>query len=250
MKGFIIDDEEAPRLILKHLLRKIEPSVEVVGEASNLMDGVAQLKTLTIDVLFLDIEMPKHKGLEIDQFLQGPLDFEIVFVTAYSQYAIEAFKLSAFDYLLKPLNKEALQETIQRLQLKRNFLNDRMRALEVLRNNLNTSNDQQFLLRTHKGEVVIRLRDLISLEADGMYTHLVLQNERITASRPLKEILADLPDYFFRTHRSYAVNLQKVQLPARISNEGVKTSAGYVPLSGRNRQAFLEKLQSIDNGAI
>jgi len=245
MKGFIIDDEEAPRLILRHLLKKIEPSVEILGEANNLLDGVTKLKNLEIDVLFLDIEMPKNKGLEIDQFLHGPLDFEIVFVTAYSQYAIEAFKLSAFDYLLKPLQQDDLQATLSRLEVKRQLLMDRVKGLEVLRNNLKKANNQQYLLRTHKEELVIQLNDIVSLEADGMYTHFILEKERITASRPLKEILIDLPDYFFRTHRSHAVNLQKVILPVRISNEGIKTSVGYIPLSSRNRQAFIDKMQSI-----
>lgn len=246
MNAYIIDDEDAPRLILKHLLGRIDPSITILGEANNLQDGVEELKNLEVDVLFLDIEMPKHKGLEIDQFLQGPLNFEIVFVTAYSQYAIEAFKLSAFDYLLKPLNQADLEATIQRLKLKKEYFNDRLNGLEVLRNNLRESKEQQYLLRTHKEELVIQVNEIVSLEADGMYTHIVLLNERITASRPLKEILADLPDCFFRTHRSYAVNLHNVSIPVRISGEGVKTSVGYVPLSGRNKQSFIERMKSVE----
>ncbi len=246
MKAYIIDDEEAPRLILKHLLTKIDPLITILGEANNLKDGVNELKDLDVDVLFLDIEMPKHKGLEIDHFLQGPLNFEIVFVTAYSQYAIEAFKLSAFDYLLKPLNQNDLEATINRLKAKQQYLNDRIQSLEVLRNNLEESKEQQYLLRTHKEDVVIQVNDIVSLEADGMYTHIVLLNERITASRPLKEILSDLPDFFFRTHRSYAVNLRNVSLPIRISAEGVKTSVGYTPLSGRNKQNFIERMKLVE----
>lgn len=244
MKGYIIDDEEAPRLILKHLLKKIQPTITILGESSNLLDGIQAVKKLDIDVLFLDIEMPRHKGLEIDQFLEGPWEFDIVFITAYSKYAIEAFKLSAFDYLLKPLNSTELQATIHRLEAKQQFLNDRLNKLEILRNNLNPNHSQQYLLRTHKEELVIQVSEIVSLEADGMYTHLVLQHEKITASKPLKEILSDLPDFFFRTHRSYAVNLNNVILPIRISNEGVKTKTGYVPLSNPNKQAFMNALAS------
>jgi len=245
MKGFIIDDEAAPRLILRHLLKEIEPQIEILGEANNLEEGMAALKHLSIDVLFLDIEMPRHKGLDIHQFLDAPLDFEIIFVTAFSEYAIRAFKLSAFDYLLKPVKPEDLESSIHRLKEKRNQLQKQLLGLDVLRNNLSKKDTQQYLLRTHREELVIEVNDIINLEADGMYTDIVLTNERITASKPMKEILSDLPDFFFRSHRSFAINLNNVELPVRITNEGVRMKTGTaVALSNRKKQAFIEQMKS------
>jgi two-component system LytT family response regulator len=244
MKGFIIDDEAAPRLILKHLLNQITPKVEVVGEANNLKDGIASLSKLKIDVLFLDIEMPQHKGLEILELFDGPIDFKIIFVTAYSEYAIQAFKLSAFDYLLKPLKKNELQETLQRLVKNGN----EEANIELLNHNLQDQNDQQYLLRTHREEFVINVKNIISLEADGMYTNIVLKNDKLTASKPMKDILADLPDCFFRTHRSFAVNLQQVERPIRINNAGIKTTIGtFIPLSMRKKDNFLERIEKISD---
>lgn len=243
MKGYLIDDEQAPRLILKHLLQRLEPKVEIVGEASSLEEGVEELKSKAIDVLFLDIEMPKYKGLDIDKFMKSPLPFEIVFVTAYSQYAIQAFKLSAFDYLLKPVNRKDLEACLARLIVKKDQHRQRIHGLEVLRKNLSENEQHQYLLRTHKEELLINVEDIINLEADGMYTDIVLKNDRITASKPMKEILADLPNTFYRTHRSYAVNLMQVEIPVRVSTAGIKTRVGsFVPLSNRNKQAFLEHM--------
>ena len=243
MKAFIIDDEAAPRLILKHLLNQLDCEVNVVGEATNLKDGVEAISRMSIDVLFLDIEMPQHKGIEIHQLFPGEVEFDIVFVTAYSKYAIQAFKLAAFDYLLKPIKLQELSETLARLEKKQG----RMRQqLSVLSSNLLDKDNQSYLLRTHKEEFLIQVNSIVSLEADGMYTHLVLKEKKITASKPMKEILADLPSYFFRSHRSYAVNLHQIEIPVRIRPEGIKTSVGtFVPLSVRNKQQFIVRANSL-----
>lgn len=104
----------------------------------------------------------------------------------------------------------------------------------------------QYVLKTHREEFVLKVSDIVSLEADGMYTHIVLKDERITASKPMKEILADLPETFFRTHRSYALNTEQVAKPVRIGVSGVKTSIGtFVPISSRNKAAFIAHLDRI-----
>ncbi len=243
MRAYIIDDEDAPRLILKHLLGQISTNVEVIGESNNLKDGVEEIKQKGIDVLFLDIEMPRHRGLEIDQFFDGVIDFEIVFVTAYSEFAIRAFKLSAFDYLLKPLKKVDLEDTLKRLEKKKSQISNQENHLKLLSQNLESQDNQHYLLRTHREDVIIKINEIVSLEADGMYTDIVLKDERITASKPMKEILADLPDFFFRTHRSYSINLNQVAIPVRITQEGVKTKNGtFVPLSSRSKQLFLDRI--------
>lgn len=244
MKGYIIDDEEAPRLTLKHLLKQIEPEVEIVGEANSLLAGVEELKNCKVDVLFLDIEMPGNKGLDILQFIEDPVDFEIIFVTAYSEHAIQAFKLSAFDYLLKPLNINDLSFSLKRLRDKQTYFKNLGAGLDVLRKNLAHEEPKQYCLRTHREEIIISLDEIVSLEADGMYTDIVLTNEKITASKPMKEILSDLPETFFRSHRSYAVNLNFVELPIRLSSVGIKTKIGtYIPLSNRKKQEFTDAMR-------
>ena len=246
MKAFIIDDETAPRLILKHLLNQLDCKITVVGEATNLKDGVEALSNMTIDVLFLDVEMPQHKGIEIHQLFPREVEFDIIFVTAYSKYAIQAFKLAAFDYLLKPIKFQELSETVARLEKKQGKI---QQQLKVLSTNLLDKNNQTYLLRTHKEEFLIQVNSIVSLEADGMYTHLVLKDRRIIASKPINKILADLPDYFFRSHRSYAVNLLQLEFPIIIRPEGIKTSIGtFVTLSLRNKQQFIIRVNNFCSG--
>ncbi|MCT4664993.1 MAG: LytTR family DNA-binding domain-containing protein [Flavobacteriales bacterium] len=245
MKAFIIDDEKAPRLILKHLLEEINIEILVIGESDNLMDGIDQIKQKPIDILFLDIEMPNHTGLEILNKFQDPIDFEIIFVTAYNQFAIQAFKLSAFDYLLKPLKKNELEDTLKRLK-KRKGKDLMKKKTTVLETNLNPYDKPVYLLKTHKEEYLILIDEIISLEADGMYTHLILEKETITASKPLKEILEDLPTHFFRSHRSFGINLKQVHIPLSIKTEGIRTNINtYIPLSQRNKTSFLNKIKML-----
>ncbi|MDG1476116.1 MAG: response regulator [Vicingaceae bacterium] len=244
IRGYLIDDELAPRITLKHLLSNMEPEVQIVGEADSLKKGLDEIRNMKVDVLFLDIEMPEHKGLDIIDLIDFSIGFEIVFVTAYSEYAIQAFKLSAFDYLLKPVRKNEIQETLLRLQ-KRLTKNLSSQSLAILSSNLKDNGNEKYLLRTHAEEFLINVNDIVSLEADGMYTHIVLANKKITASKPMKEILDDLPNFFFRTHRSYSVNLKQVEQPVRLTTAGVKTKIDhYVSVSTRNKNMFLGALRN------
>lgn len=246
MNVYIIDDEKAPRLILKHLLAQLNSQTQVIGESNSLIEGIQDIKknNLAIDVLFLDIEMPEKSGLEIRSLIKDSLDFHIVFVTAYSQYAIDAFKLSAFDYLLKPVKANELEACLIRLTSAKTKLKDQ---LALLSKNLSNDEEKVYLVRTHKEEYFIKISTIISLEADGMYTHIHLENKKITASKPLKEILNDLPNFFFRTHRSFAVNIYNMEKPIRISNGQIISKTGLIPISQRRKAAFLDEVKKTNN---
>lgn len=246
LKVYIIDDEEAPRKLLRYLLDKHLPYLIVVGEANSLKSGVEDLKDKEIDILFLDIEMPEHKGLEILNFIPRPISFELIFITAYNDYAIKAFKLSAFDYLLKPLEIEELKASIERLLLKmkheKGYKNEQ---LNVLDNNLKAATSRNYYLKTHREELVIPLDEIFYLEADGMYTSIFLKNEQLTVSKPLKEVLNELPDYFIRTHRSFAINLSNVISPLKISKDTVLLNEGFiVPLSSRRKSDVIKAFEN------
>jgi two-component system LytT family response regulator len=243
MNAFIIDDEEAPRKLLRYLLKDNE-KISVVGEAERLIDGLKKINELSIDVLFLDIEMPENSGLEILHLLNGSVDFEIIFVTAYSQYAINAFKLSAFDYLLKPIQPEELESSISRLfSKKEKTLHIPSSQIKVLQHNLSVHPNKTYYLRTHKEEFVIPISSIMYLEADGMYTNFVLIEERITASKPLKEVLKELPACMFRTHRSFAVNIENLFMPIRFLNNCiVLNNNDMVPLSANKKENLISLL--------
>ncbi|MGB1103878.1 MAG: LytR/AlgR family response regulator transcription factor [Crocinitomicaceae bacterium] len=118
--------------------------------------------------------------------------------------------------------------------------------LEVLQNNLTNQDNSQYVLRTHREEFIININDIIHLEADGMYTNIVMDGDRITASKPMKDILSDLPNTFFRTHRSYAINLDQVLKPVRITQNGIMTKQKtIVPLSARKKDLFMQEVGKV-----
>tara|TARA_B100000508_G_C11465742_1_gene282295 strand:+ start:1102 stop:1869 length:768 start_codon:yes stop_codon:yes gene_type:complete len=245
LRAYIIDDEEAPRKLLRYLINRHLPEIKIVGESNLLRRGVEEIMELSIDILFLDIEMPEHKGTEILNFISTPVNFEIIFVTAYNDYAIDAFKLSAFDYLLKPLQPDELKNSIERLRDKLAIRSGHDEGqIELLDQNLN-STKRTYCLRTHREEYVIPLEDILYLEADGMYTSIYLKDNEITASKPLKEILSDLPDQFIRTHRSFAVNMKNIKSPLKFSGNAIELLGDRaVPVSTRKRSELMDSFRS------
>lgn len=212
----IIDDENKARLLLRNMLADVAPEMQVLTDCDDLPSGVKAIKKLKPEIVFLDIEMPGHSGLEIlDFFNEDEIDFEIVFVTGYSEYAIQAFKLSAIDYLLKPINPDHLQQTILRLQ--RNDEKQKLQEYKALQHNLAYNHDVQdkcIIVNLSNSTRFIKIKDIVYLSAEGSYCHLYLKSqEKLLASKNLKyfeERLVDFPQ-FFRCHKSYIINLKEVK---------------------------------------
>ena len=247
MKAFIIDDEKHPKTILKLFLATHFPEIEVVGEADRLQEGLEAMAQMeTVDVLFLDIDMPGHSGLEVRKVYPGTIDFEIIFVTAYHQYAIEAIKLSALDYLLKPLQEKEFRASILRLKERLTEKKSISRKLEILEHNLSSQQSSKLWIKTHKGSVVFLVDEILFLEAEGMYTTIHAANKKITASKPLRKILEVLPEHFFRCHRSFALNLHNLELPISIVKGKIKlSSTDWVPVSEGKKADLFRALEAI-----
>jgi two-component system, LytTR family, response regulator len=211
----IIDDENMARALLRNILQDVAPNVNILAECDDLPNGIKAIHKYNPDIVFLDIEMPGHSGLSIlDFFNDEEVNFDIVFTTGYSEYAIQAFKLSATDYLLKPINPEALQETVERI-FKADEKN-KQQNYKALQNNLkhNADGADKCIVVNLTGVTrFIKVKDIALLEADGSYSKIYLKNnEKITASKNLKhfeEALSGLPN-FFRSHKSNIVNLKFV----------------------------------------
>ncbi|MDI9312856.1 MAG: LytTR family DNA-binding domain-containing protein [Limnohabitans sp.] len=214
MRVVIIDDENKARSVLKSILVEYCSDVEQIFEADNLLSGIEILKKETIDVLFLDIEMPQHSGLELFDFIPvESVNFEIIFTTAYSEYAIKAFEFSAIDYLLKPLRPNKVKEALIKAQksLTQNQLQQRL--LE-LKNSLASDKFSKLALPVEDGILFVKLEEIFVLEAEGMYTNFHLtQNRKILISKPMKFFsdLLESKDLFYKPHRSYLVNLKYLQ---------------------------------------
>lgn len=243
MKAIIIDDEKRARHLLLELLKTYCPQIDELIEASDLISGVELIKSEKPQLVFLDIEMPNQSGLDILEYFPEQIDFKIIFVTAYNQYAIEAFKLSAVDYLLKPVDVKELKSAVLKAEeaIKASDLSDQ---LNKLRNSLKQLSMDKIALEIPKGILFTSHDDIIYFEADGMYTNVQLKDgKQKTICKPLKHFVEQLENnaMFFKCHRSYFINLKYVE-------ELVKDDGDYlmmhnkkkIPISKSKKEQFLE----------
>lgn len=237
LKAIIVDDEPKARSILSTLLADYCPQVEVVGQASNLPAAAELIKDLKPDVVFLDIEMPEYSGLQILNFFEIP-DFEIIFTTAYQEYAIKAFQLSALDYLLKPIDIDLLIKSCEKLsKRKEGAVNQK---LDVLKSHYEDRESRKIALSTSEGVLFVDVDELICFAADGSYTHISLVGKPrpIMVSRNLKHFEQLLEKYpvFMRTHRSFLVNIKHVKQYLKHENGVLVLSNGMEASVARERK--------------
>jgi two-component system LytT family response regulator len=207
MKAIVIDDEKRARVSISLILQEYCPDVELVAECENLPEGVKAIRKFNPDVVLLDIEMPGHSGLELlDFFDEKEVKFKIIFTTAYHEYALQAFKFSAVDYLLKPINPDELCQAIERLGKQKNEISNYSLLKETLKQNVlekiavPSANTIQF----------IETKNIIYIKGDGAYSEIIcIGNVKHVVSRNLKnfeEILCH-DSRFIRVHKSYIVNM-------------------------------------------
>lgn len=246
MKAIIIDDEENAIIILKKLLQQFSPFIEIVTTASNGRQGLEALNQHNPDILFLDIEMPGMTGFEMLEQLDT-YNFQVIFTTAYDQYAIKALKFSALDYLLKPVDpdelKAAVDKAVKKKQERFSFLNDFKEAMGNFKNSV--SHPRKLALSTLEGVSFIDLDEIIRLNSSGNYTYVYLSGgERAVASKTLKEFEDILSQQgFIRVHKSHLINVQHVK--KYIRGEGgtlIMSDNSEVDVSVRKRGELMSML--------
>ena len=224
----IVDDEKLARELLTEYLETF-PEIEIVGEASNGTDAVTQIDKLKPDLLFLDVQMPGMTGFDVlDDINHEPY---IIFVTAYDQYAIQAFEKNAVDYLLKPLDQERFRQAVDRaLKRKKTEAGNIEDLLGSMRPNYTRANFESHIF-VQKSEKLFSLPvdEILHLEASGDYTIITTKNDQFVSSSgigKLEEIMN--PDKFIRVHRSTIVNINYLKEIERHFNGGmvVKMQSG------------------------
>ena len=211
IKAIIVDDESAARNMLRQVLAEHCPVVELIGEATNVKDAVKLILKEQVELVFLDIEMPEENGFALFEYFAQP-SFETIFCTAYSEYAIRAFEVSAVSYLLKPLNIKALQLAVEKA-IKQHGQNQIIARIGLLRENLQVQQLQKIALPLSDSLMFVDVEDIFYFEADGSYTNVYTPKGKVLVSRKLKTFEDILTDdaRFFRTHRSYFVNIENIK---------------------------------------
>jgi two-component system LytT family response regulator len=212
IKAIVVDDERWARTVLTKLLEQNCPTVEIVATCVDLVSAVEQIKLLEPDVVFLDVKMPDYAGYEIINFFTK-INFSLIFVTAFDQYAIKAFELNAVDYLVKPIDRKKLVMAVDKLTTKlekENYLE----SYEELLKTIKSKGFKKIILPELGNRRIVDLSTILAIKADDTYCKVYLKEKKtITVSKTLKhfeELLDDNPS-FFRSHRSWIVNLEHVQ---------------------------------------
>jgi len=240
LRAVIIEDEENSRTALKNMLTEFCEGIAVVGMAGSIAEGVKTIIEFEPDLVFLDIELPNGNGFELFNYFPAG-HFDVIFTTAYNQYAVQAFKLSAIDYLLKPINLEELRSALEKVHDKKHaaFLKDK---IETLRNNLNNT-FHKLALPSSDGLIFIELNEIIRCEAKGNYTqfHLINGSKHLITKTlgHYEEILKD--SNFFRTNRADLVNLNHIQKYTRQKRATILLSDGTtLSIAEGRKNSFLE----------
>lgn len=239
IKAIIIEDENRAQIYLKGVLEMIAPEVEIVSVCDDLPSGVIAIRKYKPDLVFLDIEMPKYNGLEIVNFFdENEMNFAIIFTTAYNQYAIQAFKTSAIDYLLKPIDPNELKAAIDRFSKKHtNPFREIIQVTEQLKK------ETKIAIPDGNSLIMVAPSEILYLKADNSYTQIVLlSGKKMVTSRFLKNFEESLKEHsqFFRCHKSYIINTEYIVSYSK-SDGGTVTLQNQIeiPVSGDKVEELL-----------
>ena len=213
IKAIITDDDLFTCEQLKDKIKLLIPQLEVVAVCENALQGLEAIKKLKPQVVFLDIQMPGLSGFEMLDHLDQD-SFEVIFITSFNHYAIQAIRYSALDYLLKPIKDNELLGAFERFMQKRESLSLKAR-MQTLKQNIENgdSGNQSLIIPTRQGEKNLAVNQIMRCEADSNYTHFFLNDSKtFTSSRTLKEYEHILSDHeFIRVHKSHIVNRNYIE---------------------------------------
>lgn len=248
MRTVIIDDEDRARKSIADLIKISNNSVQLVGEASDVQSGIHIIKTLKPDLVLLDINMPDGTGFDLLKTIEN-INFKIIFITAYEEFAIRAFEFSAIDYLLKPVDPSKLMEALEkaRLIIEQESINLKLNALFA---NLesSTTDSKKLILKTAENIYIVSTSDIIRCESDCGYTNFYLvDGKKILVSKNMKDYEDMLNGMgFYRIHQSHLINIKYIDHYNKTEGGAViMKDNSYLPLARRKKDSFLKLLEMI-----
>ncbi|MFZ0280762.1 MAG: LytTR family DNA-binding domain-containing protein [Bacteroidales bacterium] len=232
LRTIVIDDEKLSREVLCNYLKDYCNEIETVATASSVKTAYKAIRKYTPDLIFLDIEMADGKGFDLLAMFER-IDFRIIFVTAYSEYAVKAFRFSAVDYLLKPVKIDELRDSVEKVKILNNNVPGQDN-LTALINNIKTGTNllPTLVIPNLKGFEVLKIHEIIMCQAEGYCTNFYITgNRKVVSSKNLKHFDSLLEDHnFIRVHHSYLININHVTGYTRqgeiILTGGIKASLG------------------------
>jgi two-component system LytT family response regulator len=250
IRTIIIDDEPSAINVLSLLLKKkCKEDVEIIATSLSAPEGKELIERLHPDLVFLDIEMPGMTGIDLLRSFTNPT-FQVVFVTAYDAYAVEAFRLSAVDYLLKPVESDDILKAVSKIKAELHFhqnnIASRLQQLEKLLLQKSSPLDTRIGIGMADKIVFVHIPDIIYCEAQGAYTNVYLKDDhKMMASKSLGDFEAQLAGHkFFRIHHHYLINLNQVrEFQRQDGGFVIMENRQQLDVSQRKRKEFLEAIQ-------
>lgn len=245
----IIDDEHKARNILHHYLVEFLPHAVDIRQADSAAAALETLESFTPDIVFLDVEMPVKSGFDFLMEVKSPT-FDIIFTTAFNQYAIQAIRFSALDYLLKPIDPDELKAAVQRHLDHKESTKQKEEIYQNFIQNLEQKDERDYkiAIASSEGARFFKIQDLVRLEADSSYTHLyTTQKKKITASKTLKYFEEMLEEHgFLRVHKSHLINPAFIE---RINGDHTMifmTDGGEVEVSRRKKEEMKDIIRKVN----
>ena len=244
----IIDDETKAREGIRQMIDLYgNDNFEIVGEGKDVKTGVEAINKHSPDLVLLDIKMPDGTGFDVlNQF--GKIDFDVIFITAFEEYAIKAFKFSALDYILKPIDPEELQKTLEKLindQEKKDLNLQFQNLMEAFHHN--PAEDKKMVLKTNSSIHLVETRKIVRVQSDRNYTKFYrIDDEPITVSQSMIKFEPLLEEYdFFRVHQSHIINLRRVKKYLKDEYMCIMEDKSQVPVSWRKKDTLLKKFAEL-----
>ncbi|MFA9389191.1 MAG: LytR/AlgR family response regulator transcription factor [Prolixibacteraceae bacterium] len=244
IKSILVDDEPKSRTNLRDLLGEYCPQVELVGEAASAAEALKLIKKEEPALIFLDIEMPGGSGFDLLKSLSKQ-NFEVIFVTAFDRYGIQAIKFCAIDYLLKPIDIFELSKAVEKVQAQIALKNENLRLQELVANIDRVENEKRIALPLADKIEFVAIHQIVRLEADGNYTRIFLEGEKeYLVCKTLKDYTEILEkNNFIRTHQSHLVNENKIKAYVKIDGGFISmTDGSRVPISRQRREEVLKRI--------
>jgi len=244
-KVLIIDDEKPTRDFIKRLIDSYNFGVEVFTDGENVASGIEAIHRIQPDLVILDIQMPDGNGFDVLKSIPVK-KFEVIFITAFQEYAIQAIKFSALDYILKPIDSIELRQAID------NALNTITKKLDdqqisVLQHNLQQQSKRRLVLKTQESVHVVEIEDIIRCESDKNYTMFFFKNgKKIVVSKTLKDFDTMLSGLtFFRAQQSHLINLNYIEKYDKHDSNIIMKDGSAIPLSTSKKDQFFEILDAL-----
>ena len=247
MKAILVDDEKNALEMLEWMLQKNCPQVEILAMCDSPLDGLEKIKTLKPDVIFLDIEMPQLNGFDLLERL-GKHESDVIFTTAYNQFAIKAFKVCALDYLLKPIDPEDLKAAVQKATNKKNKVSQEQLDLLLSYMKPEKPKSKRIALTASDHLIFVETEKIIYCESDSNYTIFFLSDgQKVIVSKTLKDVEEILEGSdFFRVHASYLINMKHVSKFTRGDGGYVVMSNNqHITVSRKKKDEFFEMFSKI-----